>query len=215
MNYKIVDMEKYYRRGVFRHFSEDCKCSISMTSRLDVTGLAAWSRENGSKFYINFLYVLAKALNSREDYRMSYLWQTEQVIIYDKINPIQYIFHEDTETCTPVYTEYQPDYASFYAASAADIARAKASREYGLDMEHHPNWFDASYISWLSYEAMHVELPDGYLYFLPIVNWGRYREENGRLMMPVTVRLNHAAADGYLLAMVFRLLELELQRLID
>ena len=39
MNYKIVDMEKYYRRGVFRHFSEDCKCSISMTSRLDVIRL--------------------------------------------------------------------------------------------------------------------------------------------------------------------------------
>ena len=215
MTYKVLAMETYYRRGVFRHFSEDCKCSISMTSRVDVTALAAYSLAAGTKFYINFLYVLAKALNSREDYRMGYLWQTQQVVVYDQVNPIQYIFHEDTETCTPVYTEYQPDYASFYAASAADIARAKASREYGLDMAHHPNWFDASYISWLSYEAMHVELPDGYLYFLPIVNWGRYREENGRLMMPVTVRLNHAAADGYLLAMVFRLLELELQRLID
>lgn len=210
MDYKIVDMDKYYRRGVFRHFSEDCKCSISMTSRLDVTELVAWSRQTESKFYINFLYVLAKALNSREDYRMSYLWQTEQVIVYDKINPIQYIFHEDTETCTPVYTEYQPEYAAFYATCSADIVQAKASREYGLDMEHHPNWFDASYISWLSYDAMHVELPDGYLYFLPIVNWGRYRNENGRLMMPVTVRLNHAAADGYLLARVFKLLEAEM-----
>ena len=43
-----------------------------------------------------------------------------------------------------------------------------------------------------------------------IVNWGKYREENGRLMMPVTVRLNHAVADGYLVALVFRLLEKEI-----
>ena len=26
-NYKVVDKDTYYRKGVFRHFSEDCKCS--------------------------------------------------------------------------------------------------------------------------------------------------------------------------------------------
>ena len=78
-------------------------------------------------------------------------------------------------------------------------------------MENHPNWFDASYISWLSYESLHIELPDGYLHFMPIVNWGRYQEENGKYFMPVSVRMNHAAADGYLVAKVFRLLEEEIQ----
>ena len=79
-----------------------------------------------------------------------------------------------------------------------------------LDSANHPNWFDASYVSWLSYDSLNVELPDGYIYLLPIINWGKYREENGRLMMPLTVRLNHAVADGYLVANVFRLLEKEI-----
>ncbi len=57
---------------------------------------------------------------------------------------------------------------------------------------------------------MNIELLDGFLYFLPIVNWERYREENDRLMMPVSVRMNHAIADGYLVANVFRLLEKEM-----
>lgn len=210
MNYKIIDMDKYYRRGVFRHFSEDCKCSISMTSRLEVTKLENFSHHTGTKFYINFLYILAKVLNSREDYRLGYLWQTKQTIVYDKINPTQYIFHEATETCTPVYTEYQQDYEDFYKMCAADIEKAKQLREYALDMKNHPNYFNASYISWLSYDSLHVELPDGYLYFLPIVNWGRYHKEGKQLMMPVSVRLNHAAADGYLLAKVFLLLQNEI-----
>ena len=106
MNYKIIDKEKYYRKGVFRHFSEDCKCSTSMTARIDVTYLVEYSKRNGTKFYLNFLYILSKVLNSREDYRMGYLWQTDELICYDVINPTQYVFHEDTETCTPVYTEY-------------------------------------------------------------------------------------------------------------
>ena len=211
MNYKVIDKDSYYRKGVFRHFSEDCKCSTSMTARVDVTALAEPSRRTGTKFYLNVLYLLSKVLNSREDYRMGYLWQTEELICYDVIHPTQYVFHEDTETCTPVYTEYDPDYERFYAGALRDLERAKQTRDYALDAAHHPNWFDASYISWLSYDSLNVELPDGYLYFAPIVNWGRYREENGRLLMPVSVRLNHAIADGYLLANVFRLLQKEIE----
>lgn len=211
MSYRVIDKETYYRKGVFRHFSEDCKCSTSMTARLDVTELVACSRQRGTKFYLNFLYLLSKVLNSRDDYKMGYLWQTEELICYDIIHPTQYVFHADTETCTPVYSTYYEDYETFYNAALADVERGQKTREYALDMENHPNWFDASYISWLSYDSLHIELPDGFLFFAPIVNWGRYREENGRLMMPVTVRLNHAVADGYLVANVFRLLEREIK----
>ena len=208
--YRVIDPERYYRKGVYRHFTQDCKCSTSMTARLDVTALVERSKRTGTKFYLNFLYLLAKTLNSREDYRMGYLWQTDALVCYDVIHPTQYVFHEDTETCTPVYTTYCEDYAAFYCGALEDLERAKETRDYLLDAAGHPNWFDASYIPWLSYDALHLELPDGYLYFAPIVNWGKYREENGRLLMPVTVRLNHAIADGYLLALIFRLLQREI-----
>ena len=212
MNYKKIDIEKYYRKGVFRHFSEDCKCSVSMTARVDVTKLVDYSKSTGTKFYINFLYLLTKVLNSRDDYKMTYLWQTNELICYDVINPTQYVFHEDTETCTPVYSNYDPDYKTFYDNALADVEKAKQTREYGLDPANHPNWFDASYISWLSYDSLNIELPDGYLYFAPIINWGKYREENGRLMLPLTVRMNHAIADGYLVAKVYKLLEEEIEK---
>ena len=211
MNYKIINKDTYYRKGVFRHFSEDCKCSTSMTARIDVTDLVNYSKHSGTKFYINFLYILSKVLNSRDDYKMGYLYKTDELICYDSINPTQYIFHEDTQTCTPVYSTYTEDFDLFYKNALEDINRAKQTREYGLDMENHPNWFDASYISWLSYDSLNIELPDGYLFFAPIINWGKYREENGRLVMPVSVRMNHAIADGYLIANVFRLLEQEIK----
>ena len=53
MNYKVIDKEKYYRKGVFDHFTQDCKCSTSMTARIDVTKLVQYSKmhilfENGT-----------------------------------------------------------------------------------------------------------------------------------------------------------------------
>ena len=179
MNYKVINKEEYYRKGVYRHFTEDCKCSTSMTARIDVTELKEYSKKKNTKFYINFLYILCKVLNSRDDYRMGYLWQTDELICYDRINPTQYIFHDDTETCTLAYSTYYEDYETFYKNAVDDIAKAKNTREYGLDAINHPNWFDASYISWLSYDSLNIELPDGYLYCAPIINWEKYREENG------------------------------------
>ena len=87
MDYKIIDREHYYRKGVYRHFTEDCKCSTSMTARVDVTDLVSRSKETGTKFYINFLYILTKVLNSRDDYRMQYLWQSDELVCYNVINP--------------------------------------------------------------------------------------------------------------------------------
>ena len=74
-----------------------------MTARVDVTELVKFSKESGTKFYINFLYILSKVLNSRDDYRMGYHWQTEELICYDVIHPTQYIFHEDKVMFFDIY----------------------------------------------------------------------------------------------------------------
>ena len=148
-HYRIIDKEKYYRKGVFDYFSKGAKCSTSMTSRIDVTDLVAYSAKTGTKFYLNFLYLLSKAMNSRDDYKMGYRWESEELICYDQVNPTQYVFHEDTETCSPVYSVYDSDYQVFYGAAEKDIAEAKKTREYKVDEANHPNWFDASYLSWM------------------------------------------------------------------
>lgn len=208
MNYREIDLSTYYRAGVFTHFTKDCRCSVSMTARVDVTDLRAACRGAGARFHTAFLYLLGKVMNAREDYRMA--WRDGRLICYDRVHPTAYVFHEDTETCTPVYLIWDPDWDTFRRNAEAELARAAACRDYLLDAPGHPNWFDASAIPWVSYDSLHVELPDGNLFFSPILNWGRWREEDGRLMLPLTVRMNHAVADGYLIARVFRLLEQEM-----
>ena len=141
-------------------------------------------------------------------------WQENRLLCYDQINPIQYIFHEDTETFTMVYTEYSSDYRRFYETALQDSEKAKKTRELGLDMKNHVNWFDASFISWLSYDALHLELPDGYLYFQPLINWGKYEQIDGRWKLPLTVRMNHAIADGYLVAQVYKLVAQKIEELV-
>ena len=139
MAYRVIDKETYYRKDVFRRFSEDCKCSLSMTARIDVTDLVAWSKRTGTKFYLNFLYLLSRVMNAREDYRMDYFYKTGELVVYDVIHPTHYAFHPETETCTPVYSTYMADYDAFYRGAAADLARAKADPVYIPEATQLPN----------------------------------------------------------------------------
>lgn len=143
---------------------------------------------------------------------MNYLWKSDEIICYDQINPTQYAFNEENETCTLVYSTYYEDYNKFYSEALKDLEEGKNNNGPVFKSNDHPNWFDASYVSWVSYDSLHVELPDGYLYFLPIINWGKFKEEDGKKMMPVTVRMNHATADGYIVSKVFKLLEDEIEK---
>ena len=121
MNYKVINKENYYRKGVYEHFTKGAKCSMSMTARIDVTSLFDFSKNTNTKFYINFLYILSKALNSRDDYKMVYDWKSDELRCYDVINPTQYIFHEDTETCTPVYTNYDENNYYIYRPNTEEL----------------------------------------------------------------------------------------------
>ncbi|WP_308779513.1 CatA-like O-acetyltransferase, partial [uncultured Clostridium sp.] len=56
-----MDMDNYYRKDVFKHFSEDCKCSTSITSKINVTKLVEYSKDTKTKFYINFFRVSTKS----------------------------------------------------------------------------------------------------------------------------------------------------------
>ena len=211
MNYKVINKDTYYRKGAYENFTKGAKCSVSITGRIDVTRLIEQSKKTNTKFYINFLYILCKVLNSRDDYKMSYIWETDELVVYDKINPKHYVFLDDQEICTPVFTEYNANYDIFYQNMINDTEEAKKKGVYENNEATHSNWFDASYIPWFSCDSIHLELPDGYLYYPPIITWSKYCKENDIFRMPVTVRMNHAVADGYLISLIFSKLEEEIK----
>lgn len=209
MSYKVIDIDKYYRKESFLRFSTQNMCSFAMSGRIDVTNLVNYSKEKSSKFYINFLYLISKVINSRDDYKLWYFYKEKKLVCYDHVNVTHYVFHDDKENCTPVHTEYNEDYNIFYSNVSRDIELAKEYKyidKKDIDLD---TYFDASYMPWFSYDAFSLELPDGYLYFLPIINWGKYRLENNKIMLPISIRLNHAAADGYLASKFFLLLQEE------
>ena len=63
----------------------------------------------------------------------------------------------------------------------------------------------------MRYRHFDVHVFDQGTFLAPVVTWGRYEEERGRLIMPLTMNIHHAVADGFHLSRFFR----EVQELMD
>jgi chloramphenicol O-acetyltransferase type A len=123
---------------------------------------------------------VSRAINARSDYRMFHNFKKDEVHRYDRVNPTHYVSNPKTETCHIVNAPYDPDYAVFYKRVLRDTEDAKKN---------------------------YIELPDGYLYFNLNVNWGKPFEKDRKGLLPLTIRLNHAIADGYPISKFFLFLK--------
>jgi len=61
------------------------------------------------------------------------------------------------------------------------------------------------------YQHFDVHVFDEGTFLAPVITWGRYEKEQGKLVMPLTMNIHHAVADGFHLSRFFR----EVQEWID
>lgn len=52
-------------------------------------------------------------------------------------------------------------------------------------------------IPWTTFEGFNLNLRHGYDYLLPIFTMGRFFEQDGRVLLPLAVQVNHAVCDGF------------------
>ena len=209
MNYKRIDIATWDRRDLYTLYTTSLKIVMNMTVKVDVANLSRFAREQGMKFYPVMMHTVGRVLNARDEFRYS-LTPEGELILWDSISPSYTDFNPETEKFVKFVTEYTPDLREFYRRTEADRERYRDACGFIPDQPR--NVFDISCLPWTNYESLtlHVENADGICLF-PVVIWGKYEEEDGRLILPVTASVHHAVCDGFHLSRFFR----ELQELID
>ena len=144
-------------------------------------------------FFLSFLYAVTRAANAVPQLRRR-IFEGGTVAEFD--------------WCPPSYTAMKPDGAYVYVdvdGGISDLrtfcAQGKANQAAAIEkgvlaedgdvLDH----FFISSVPWLPY--VQIKLPGGMPGDShPRISWGQYREENGRIQIPVTLYVHHALADG-------------------
>lgn len=194
MKFNLIDMENYPRKTHFDFYMQEGKSSYNLTANLDITDFVAFIKKNNFKFYPVLIFVVSKAMNSITELRIR-RDELGRLGCWDYVSPAYNIFHDDDKTFSCIYTEYNESFSAFYKSAVSDMDEYKNKK--GICPKESPeNCFHISCVPWLQYTgaSLHMYNSD---YLKPLVFWGKYSENNGRIFIPFTLQTNHLIADGY------------------
>ncbi len=210
MNDTVIDVDNWERRDLFKLYTTDLRLVMNMTVDIDVTHLLDFTKQHGLKFYPTMIWVVSKRMNARDEFKYS-LRPDGTLIRWDTVSPSYTDFDPETEKFNKFVTEYCDDLLVFHDRVMADRERYKG--EVGFVPDQPENVFDISCLPWTRYKAFDIHVYGDGRSLFPIVIWGKYQEENGRVMMPVTMLFHHACGDGFHLCRFFDELQQEINSL--
>lgn len=209
MHYSAVDLNTWERGGLFKFYIDKMRIVMSLTVDIDVAPLLAYARKNNLRFYPAMIWVVSKVINSHEEFK--YAWDSDgNLIRWDYISPFYAVFNRDDESFTKFVTEYTDNIFDF--CKRAEDDRIKYKDERAIVNNQPQNFFDVSCLPWVSYKHFNVQVFDEGKFLAPVVTWGKYEQKNDKkILMPLTMNIHHAVADGFHLSRFFN----EVEALID
>lgn len=206
-SYRIIDMETWPRKTHWNYYRNLVKAQTSMTKKVDVTDFVRKSHEKNEKISPNLLYIFSKTVNSLDCMKMFAL-EDGNPAIWDVVHPNFTIFHEDDKTFSDVWIEYNENSEIFLKNYSEVIEKYKDKKGIKVREDQPANFFCISGLPWVSYDSFTTSTAgDRPPMLFPVLNYGKYEKMNGRLMMPVSITIGHAAMDGYHEAVFFNLLQ--------
>ena len=188
---KTVDVETWPRREIFAFFSGISNPFYAVTFRLDVTALRRYTKERGLSFYHSLIWLCTRALERVEAF--SYALREGQLVHLESRRPSFTHLKPGSESFQIVTLPCEGTMEDFCAAAGEKAEKQDffidAAGE-GIDM------IFFSCLPWLDLTALTNERdldPDD---AIPRIAWGKYTEENGRLLLGLSVEVNHRFIDG-------------------
>ena len=206
---KRIDMATYPRRAHFEHFLGMAYPYVGMTVDVDVTDLLALCRERKYSFYLMVLHAVALAADEVPEFRRR----------IDQAGIIEF------DQCPTSHTELKPDGTYAYCTlrhrmPLADyLAKAEAARTAAREsgsIEEEAEVQSMTFISTvpLLHYTQLIQPVCGGEDSNPRIVWGKYRaDQNGRMMMPLSVLVHHALADGLHIAQFYEAFARQAERL--
>ena len=204
MAFHKIDMDNWERREHYYYYRDFIKTRYNLCGEIDITGLLSQIREKRLHFYLVFLYVVIHTVNEIRELRMC-LDEDGALGYWDVCHPSYTIFHKDDLTFSDIWTEYSPDFQTFYERASQDMETFKNVKGIKAKPDTPPNFCPISCIPWISFTGFGSDTYAESNMLYPVILFGKYHEnEKGQILLPLSIAVNHMVADGYHTCLFFQ-----------
>lgn len=191
-----IDFETWERKEHFKYYINLIKTNYNLTAELNISQLIEKVKEKKLKFFPTMLYCIIKAVNQNKEFRMDYD-KEGNLGYWDYVVPSYTIFHDDDKTFSDIWSEYDENFEKFYKNIVEDIEKYKDIKGVKTKLGRGDNFCPISCIPWLSFTGCANDTYSETKTLFPVIAFGKYFKRDEMTMIPISVFVNHAVADGY------------------
>ena len=200
--YKKIDINTWSRKDQFLLFKEYEDPFFNITANIDATSLYLHCKKNKESFFLSKLFCSMKTVNGIDNFKMRI--KEDQLIIYDINHCGCTVIHEN-KSFTFCYFEYFENREEFLKKGKATLTAHLENPSF--DPKHEElNLIHHSTLPWIHFtQFKHARKGNGYSDSIPKITFGQAKQNaEGRYIIPISVAVNHALADGYHVGLFFQ-----------
>ncbi len=207
---KHIDLEKWKRKEHFNFFYRADYPQYNICMDIDVTRFLAFIKKEGISFYYAMIFSVIKVVNSLDN--LKYRIRDGKVVLHDIVHPSFTDMKKDkTDDLFKVVTLEMKDNILEFVNYAKETSENQQNYfELGMPAGRD----DLVYITclpWIKFTHISHTVSLNKNDSIPRISWGKYYKQGERILLPFSVQVHHALADGYHVAMFVE----KLQEFID
>ena len=204
---KYLDKENWKRRKHFEFFKEFEIPYFNMCTNLDITNTFRYSQKNRLSLFRVVLYAVMRSCNELEEFRYR-IREDDKIVIHDSVHPGVAMI-SDGDIYTNFIIPYKPRLEDFLKEYHLASENARGNIVVGEDQEGKDDLIFISSIPWTSFTSITNPMRTGYRDSIPRIIFGKQFKQDGKIMMPFSVQVNHCLMDGiHVSKYYFRLTEI-------
>ncbi len=190
---RIIDPRTWERRDQFEFFMGFDQPFFNVCTEVRLTRLRAATRQSGGSIFLAFLHAALTAAHQVPAFRQRL--DGDRVIEFDRVHTAVTVraAHDTFRFC---WLDYTPEFADFQ--QDARTRMEQAAGETG-PLEPHGGRTDVVHVSslpWIRFTSLMHPRKSGTTDSVPKLVFGRFFEQGGEVMLPISIEVHHALADG-------------------
>lgn len=201
-----IDPKKWKRQKHFEFFSKFKNPHFNICTEIEITETYRYTRINKSSIFTAILFAVMKTCNHLEEFK--YRIKGNKIKVHDVVHPGITVLVDDDVYSNCIIKFIEP-YEKFLNEYRIALGKVKKKIILGEGQKGRDDLIFISALPWITFTSVTNPMDGNPLDSIPRIIWGKQFRKGKKIMIPISIQVNHCLMDGVHIAkFLFKLREL-------
>jgi chloramphenicol O-acetyltransferase type A len=195
-----INPKSWKRKKHFEFFRKFKNPHFNICTDIEITETYHYTRKNKSSIFTAILFAVMKTCNHFEEFR--YRIKGNNILVHDIVHPGITILTEGDIYSNCIFT-FEESYNKFLEEYGKAVIKAKNKINVGEGQKGRDDLIFISALPWITFTSVTNPMDGNPLDSIPRIIWGKHFKKGKKIMMPISVQVNHCLMDGVHVAKFF------------